>query len=315
MAVTYRPSQNGIDTMSTTTTRSAPRLRALLMIFAMILTAVHLAAAPGYAAEWRQDAHSFSRGSFMGTEVDSAESLSLSSFVGANLAFGTMAVAGENTLTGSRSLTDGDPSTEWRFNNKAEVLGEWIRVDLGGDRLEVAAEDTPDDWVLVAQQIDNHLPTVDTTLDSTWLETDAQGQPLPVLGRSVRLKIMREDPPNWVSIGDIQVFGEGFRARGTFDSEVFGARCPIVSAVAQSCDSSRLANMPSICCLNCGIRSATTFHTVLRSTPKYLWINTSRSPAIRAHSGGVCCARNSSGRFLAASPMISRFRTTASCTI
>jgi hypothetical protein len=65
------------------------------------------------------------------------------------------------------------------------VLGEWVRVDLGGDRgvtrvrilpgktfdvrplfylkgyrIEVAAEDTPDDWVLVAQQIDNTHPSV-----------------------------------------------------------------------------------------------------------------------------------------------------------
>ena len=89
--------------------------------------------------------------------------------------------------TGSRSLTDGDPSTEWRFNNTAEVLGEWVRVDLGGDRgvtrvrilpgktfdvrplfylkghrIEVSAEDTPDDWVLVAQQIGNtHLAARD----------------------------------------------------------------------------------------------------------------------------------------------------------
>ena len=227
---------------------SAARLSSLLGV----LVAVHLAAAPGRAAQWRQDADSFSHGSFVGTEVDSAGSLSLSSFRGANLAFGAAAVAGENTLTGSRSLTDGDPGTEWRFNNKAEVLGQWIQVDLGGDRgvsrvrilpgktfnqrplfylkgyrLEVAAEDTPDDWVLVAQLVDNIHPTVDTTTDSTWIELDASGGPLPVLGRYVRMKITREDPPNWVSIGEMEVYGEGYRASGTFESEVFDTGGPV----------------------------------------------------------------------------------------
>ena len=229
-------------------TRSAPRLCSFLGV----LVAVQLAAAPCRAAQWRQDADSFSRGSFVGTEVDSAGSLSLSSFRGANLAFGAAARAGENTLTGSRSVTDGDPGTEWRFNNKAEVLGEWIRIDLGGDRgvsrvrilpgktftqrprfflkgyrIEVAAEDTPDDWVLVAQLVDNTHPTVDTTTDTTWIELDASGIPLPVLGRYVRMKIMREDPPNWVSIGEIEVYGEGYRASGTFESEVFDAGDPV----------------------------------------------------------------------------------------
>lgn len=204
------------------------------------------------AGQWQQGASAFARGSFMGTEVDSAGQLSLSSFVGTNLAFGSIAAAGEYTLTGSRSVTDGDPSTEWRFNNEAEVLGKWIRVDLGGDRgvsrirvvpgktyqqrprfylkgyrMEIAAEETPDDWILVAQQIDNRQPTVDTTRDSTWVETGPDGEPLPVLGRYVRLKVMREDPPNWVSIGEIEVYGEGFRAEGTFESAVFDAGRPI----------------------------------------------------------------------------------------
>jgi hypothetical protein len=86
------------------------------------------------AAEWRLGPLGFGAGSHIGTQQDSSGHLALSSFAGANLALGAGAVAGENALTGSRSLTDGDRSTEWRFNNKAEVLGEWVRVDLGGDR-------------------------------------------------------------------------------------------------------------------------------------------------------------------------------------
>ena len=151
-------------------------------------------------------------------------------------------------MSGRRSVTDGDTDTEWRFDNKVEVLGKWIRLDLGGDRgvsqvrllpgktvtqrplffvkgyrLEVAREATPDDWILVAQQAENTRPTVDTLVDSTWIETRADGGALPVLGRFVRLRLTREDPPNWVSIGEVEVFGEGFRAEGTFESVVFDA--------------------------------------------------------------------------------------------
>ena len=155
-------------------------------------------------------------------------------------------------MSGRRSVTDGNTDTEWRFDNEVEVLGKWIRLDLGGDRgvsqvrllpgktvtqrplffvkgyrLEVAREDTPDDWILVAQQAENTRPTVDTSVDSTWIETRADGEPLSVLGRFVRLRLTREDPPNWVSIGEVEVFGEGFRAEGTFESVVFDAGQPV----------------------------------------------------------------------------------------
>ncbi len=70
-------------------TLSAARLSSLLGV----LVAIHLAAVPGRAAQWYQDADSFSRGSFVGSEVGSAGSLSLSSFRGANLACGAGAVA------------------------------------------------------------------------------------------------------------------------------------------------------------------------------------------------------------------------------
>ena len=141
---------------------------------------------------WQQGGPDLAVGTFTGTQLDSLGQLTLSSFEGANLARGTIALSGQNTLTGSRSVTDGNPSTEWRFSEKADVLGQWIRLDLGGDRgvsqvrvlpgktfalrprfylkgyrLEVAAQDTPDDWVLVAQQIDNTRDTIDTTVDAT----------------------------------------------------------------------------------------------------------------------------------------------------
>ncbi len=210
-------------------------------------------AAPARAGEWvQQGAAQFADGLFADTEIDSLGRVVLASFRGANLALGAAASAGPSTLRGRSSVTDGDPNTEWRFDNEIEVLGKWIRLDLGGDRgvsqvrllpgktvaqrplffvkgyrLEVAQETTPDDWVLVAQQAENTRPTVDTSADSTWIETSPDGTPLPVLGRFVRLRLTREDPPNWVSIGEVEVFGEGFAAEGTFESAVFDAGQPV----------------------------------------------------------------------------------------
>ena len=212
-----------------------------------------LCGAPALAGEWVQTgADDFSGGLFVGTEIDRLGGVSLASFRGINLALDAVASSGPNTLSGRRSVTDGDTDTEWRFDNEVEVLGKWIRLDLGGDRgvsqvrllpgktvaqrplffvkgyrLEVAREATPDDWILVAQQAENTRPTVDTSVDSTWIETSADGVPLPVLGRFVRLRLTREDPPNWVSIGEVEVFGEGFRAEGTFESAVFDAGQPV----------------------------------------------------------------------------------------
>ena len=209
--------------------------------------------APAMGGEWVQEgADSFSGGLFLGTEIDSMGWVSLASFRGINLALDAPASSGPNTLRGRRSVTDGNTDTEWRFDNEVEVLGKWIWLDLGGDRgvsqvrllpgktvtqrplffvkgyrLEVAREATPDDWVLVAQQAENTRPTVDTSVDSTWIETSADGGLLPVLGRFVRLRLTREDPPNWVSIGEVEVFGEGFWTEGTFESVVFDAGQPV----------------------------------------------------------------------------------------
>ena len=158
---------------------------------------VLLCCTPALAGEWIQEgADSFSDGLFSGTEIDRLGRVSLASFRGVNLALDAVASSGPNTLSGRRSVTDGDTDTEWRFDNEVEVLGKWIRIDLGGDRgvsqvrllpgktvtqrplffvkgyrLEVAREATPDDWILVAQQAENTRPTVDTLVDSTWIET------------------------------------------------------------------------------------------------------------------------------------------------
>ncbi|MCY4606957.1 MAG: discoidin domain-containing protein [Gemmatimonadetes bacterium] len=152
--------------------------------------------APAMAGEWVQEGtDSFAAGLFTGTEIDRLGGVSLASFRGVNLALDAVASSGPNTLSGRRSVTDGNADTEWRFDNEVEVLGKWIRLDLGGDRgvsqvrllpgktvtqrplffvkgyrLEVAQEATPDDWILVVQQAENTRSTVDTSVDSTWIE-------------------------------------------------------------------------------------------------------------------------------------------------
>ena len=87
---------------------------------------------PAMAGEWIQEgADSFSTGLFSGTEIDSLGRVSLASFRGVNLALDAVASSGPNTLSGRRSVTDGNTDTEWRFDNEVEVLGKWIRLRLG----------------------------------------------------------------------------------------------------------------------------------------------------------------------------------------
>ena len=94
-----------------------------------------LCGAPALAGEWVQEgADSFGVGLFVGTEIDSLGQVSLASFRGVNFALDAVASSGPNTLSGRRSVTDGHLDTEWRFDNAVEVLGKWIRIDLGGDR-------------------------------------------------------------------------------------------------------------------------------------------------------------------------------------
>ena len=94
-----------------------------------------LGCAPVLAGEWVQEgADSFAAGLFAGAEIDSVGQVSLASFRGVNLALDAVASSGPNTLSGRRSVTDGNADTEWRFDNEVEVLGKWIRIDLGGDR-------------------------------------------------------------------------------------------------------------------------------------------------------------------------------------
>ena len=187
------------------------------------------------------------------TAIASADSgLRLVSFLGQNMALEAASVRSGNTsVTGSRSITDGQTGTEWRFQNRTDVLGQGLVLDLGGDRaidrvrivpgdvieqrplfflkgyrIEIATALDPGGWILAAVQPHNSTPLVDTAADSTWQATD-RGKPLAIVGRFVRLTITRTDPPNWVSIGEFEVYGRGFRESGHYESAVFDAGRPV----------------------------------------------------------------------------------------
>ncbi|HIG54870.1 MAG TPA: hypothetical protein EYG11_08880 [Candidatus Latescibacteria bacterium] len=87
-----------------------------------------------------------------------------------------------------------------------------------GYRLEAAAQVSPQVWHILAEQPDNFALNVDTNADSTWTLTDS-GTALSREGRFVRLTLIREDRSNWVAIGEIEVFGEGYVDEGSLEHE------------------------------------------------------------------------------------------------
>ena len=90
---------------------------------------------------------------------------------------------------------------------------------IRGYRLETATQTAPQVWKLLAEEAANFLLNVDTLQDSTWSEVDAQGVPVPGLGRFVRLTLIRQDRSNWVAIGEIEVFGSGYASEGSIEDE------------------------------------------------------------------------------------------------
>ncbi|MEE2659869.1 MAG: hypothetical protein VX733_15280 [Candidatus Latescibacterota bacterium] len=138
-------------------------------------------------------------------------------------------------------LTDGSIDIltgEW-LSGTPNVFGRRFVVDLGLDRaltrvriragasaltqpeffirgyvLEAASENNPDIWLELAQQRSNFRPNIDTTRDSTWSQADVRGEYEPVVGRFVRLIIVRQDRSNWVAIGEIEIFVTGFVDEG-----------------------------------------------------------------------------------------------------
>lgn len=158
-----------------------------------------------------------------------------------NLALGRQVV---DTFNRTVPLADGSVAlvgSEW-VSGSPNVFGLTFTVDLGVDRainrvrvlsgetalaqreyfirgyeLDAAASANLQVWRRLADDPANLLLNIDTRKDSTWTRFDEAGQPLPTIGRQVRLRLTRQDRSNWVAIGEIEVYGLGYADEGTIE--------------------------------------------------------------------------------------------------
>jgi hypothetical protein len=155
-----------------------------------------------------------------------------------NLALGRKAVDeyGNEVPLSDGSVASG--GSEW-ISGTPNVFGRTFTVDLGldrainrvrilpggtaelqpeyfirGYRLETATQRRPEVWYRLAEERANFQLTVDTSRDSTWSVLDELGRPVSRTGRYVKLTLIRQDRSNWVSLGDIEVYGTGFENQG-----------------------------------------------------------------------------------------------------
>jgi hypothetical protein len=91
---------------------------------------------------------------------------------------------------------------------------------IRGYRLEASTQLRPEVWHRLAEERSNFKLTVDTSRDSTWSKVDELGKPVPLLGRYVKLTLIRQDRSNWVSLGDIEVYGAGYESQGQLAGEL-----------------------------------------------------------------------------------------------
>jgi hypothetical protein len=140
-------------------------------------------------------------------------------------------------------LVDGTTETEW-LSGTPNVVGRQFTVDLGlerlvsrvrvllgktgleqpeyfmrGYRIDAATQSSPELWRLLAEKRRNLNAEVDTEVDSTWLLVDDSGNHLPRRGRYVRLEIISQDRSNWVTLGEVEIFGVGFAETGEIVDE------------------------------------------------------------------------------------------------
>jgi len=103
-------------------------------------------------------------------------------------------------------IVDGRLYTRW--SNYVRVPGTWIELDLGSDRridrvvvrpmrnlitryvLTLAPDGDMDAARVIARSGVDQPPTIDTTLNGTWINVDEEGRPIPEVGRYLRLEIL-----------------------------------------------------------------------------------------------------------------------------
>ena len=205
------------------------------------------------ADQWESfGAEDFTLGQQQGLEISPTGRLRLTSFAGSNLALRVTASSGKTNLRNDKAVTDSNAATEWDFGKDPQVAGRTIEIDLGGNRLvtqvrilpgtelgaespeffmrgyriDLASEEAPDAYLTIAQNFLNQTPLIDTTADSTWVRYE-EGEPVPVLGRFIRITVTRQELPNWVIVGDVEVYGTGFQARGEYLSPIHDTGRPV----------------------------------------------------------------------------------------
>ena len=204
------------------------------------------------AQRWAvESASGFAGAALEGLEANAEGALVLQAMdPGRNLAFGQ---AAEDEFGRFMPFTDGEVTlgvSEW-VSGTPNVFGRFFILDLGRDRainrlrllaggtalnqreyfvrgyrLEAATQRDPAIWRLLAENAENFRLDVDTGADGTWKVLDPAGQPEPRVGRFVRLTLIRQDRSNWVSIGEVEVFGGGLVEEGTAVG-VFEAGTPV----------------------------------------------------------------------------------------
>ncbi len=217
------------------------------LVFGFLLLFFVIFASETMAGIWVQTSSSdFSSQSTMtNVQVDGigdTASVVLASLEGQNLALGRLCTDKDGK---SVPLTDGSISSsgsDWK-SFRTSVKGFFFTVDLGDDKavnrvvvkgseylqtkpefyakgyiIEVSTSDKPTEWAKVAENPSNANKDIDTASQATWLNTDEQGNPVPAIGRYVKFSITNEDGTNWVTLGDIEVYGVGYPTQGIFES-------------------------------------------------------------------------------------------------
>ena len=223
-------------------------LRCVYLVFLTVVWGGTAAAAQRWTAE---GAAGFAGAALDGLEASAEGALVLRPMdPGRNLALGE---AAEDEFGRFMPFTDGEVTlgvSEW-VSGTPNVFGRYFIVDLGRDRaitrlrllaggtalnlreyfvrgyrLEAATQRDPAIWRLLAENAENFKLDVDTQADGTWKALDAAGGPEPRVGRFVRLTLIRQDRSNWVSIGEVEVFGGGLVEEGEAVG-AFGAGTPV----------------------------------------------------------------------------------------
>ncbi len=153
---------------------------------------------------------------------------------GVPLADGSIALVQSEWISGTPNVFGRNFTVDLGVNraiNRVRVLAGQSAINqpeyfMRGYRIEMATQEAPEVWHLLADEPANFRLNVDTRRDSTWVNVDDEGAPVPRSGRFVRLSLIRQDRSNWVALGEIEVFGVGYDSDG-FLEDGFAPEVPV----------------------------------------------------------------------------------------